>query len=145
MRTQAVHTRTTLMLVRFRFQLTLPTPEGSHQQIAEDARVLAFEGAPDSAAWLPDHRAETLLGATPNGNIPAEAARLAAERVLEGLPSLTLYLEQVADEHADRLLGAHRRARAGAGAVRRGLSVTAQRPVDLLSLQVLLPATEASS
>lgn len=145
MRTQAVHTRTTLLLVRFRFQLALPTPEGSHLQIAEDARVLAFEGAPESAAWLPDHRAETLLGATPNGNIPAEAARLAAERVIEGLPSLTPHLEQVADEHADRLLGAHRRARAGAGAVRRGLSVTAQRPVDLLSLQVLLPATGAPS
>jgi superfamily II DNA or RNA helicase len=145
MRTRAVQTRTTLLLVRFRFHLTLPTAEGVHQQVAEDARVLAFEGAPGSAAWLPDARAEALLTATPTGNIQADAARIAAERVLDGLPGLNPYLNQVADEHADRLLGAHRRARAGAGAARRGLSVTAQRPVDLLSLQVLLPATGAGA
>ncbi len=145
MRTSAVQTRTTLLLVRFRFQLALPTADGVHQQVAEDARVLAFEGAPGTAAWLPDQRAEALLTATATGNIPADAARIAAERVLHGLASLTPYLEQVADEHADRLLGAHRRARAGAGAARRGLSVTAQRPVDLLSLQVLLPATGAGA
>ena len=144
MRTQAVTTRTTVLLVRFRFQLTLPTADGPRQQVAEDARVLAFEGAPGSAVWLPDQRAEALLSVAAAGNIPADAARLAAGRVLEGLPHLTGYLEQVADEHADRLLGSHRRARAGAGAARRGLAVTAQRPVDLLSLQVLLPAAGAS-
>ncbi len=145
MRTDAVQTRTTLLLVRFRFQLTLPTPDGVHSQVAEDARVLAFEGAPSNAVWLSDERAEVLLTATPSGNVPADAARLAAERVLNGLPELTTYLEQVADEHADRLLGAHRRARLGAGAVRRGLSVTAQRPVDVLSLQVLLPAVGSNA
>jgi superfamily II DNA or RNA helicase len=144
MRTGAVTTRTTVLLVRFRFQLALPAADGVHQQVAEDARVLAFEGAPGTAVWLSDHRAEELLTAVPSGNIPAEAARLAAERVLENLDHLTTYLEQVADQHADRLLGSHRRVRAGAGAARRGLTVTAQRPVDVLSVQVLLPATGAA-
>ena len=145
MRTDTVQTRATLLLVRFRFQLTLPTADGVHLQVAEDARVLAFEGAPGNAAWLSDQRAEELLTATPIGNMPAEAARLAADRVLDDLPLLTAYLDQIADEHADRLLGAHRRARAGAGAARRGLAVSAQRPVDLLSLQVLLPAAGAGA
>ncbi|WP_218120751.1 helicase-related protein [Geodermatophilus sp. DSM 45219] len=140
MRTDAVQTRTTLLLVRFRFQLTLPTSEGVESRVAEDARLLAFEGAPTSAVWLPDQRAEALLGASPTANLPADAARLAAQRVLDGMTALMPYLENVADEHADRLLGAHRRARAGAGAARRGLSVTAQRPIDVLSLQVLLPS-----
>jgi hypothetical protein len=140
MRTDAVQSRTTLLLVRFRFHLTLPTGDTVESRVAEDARLLAFEGAPASAVWLPDQRAEALLAATPTANMPADAARLAAERVLDGMPALMPYLEIVADEHAERLLGAHRRARAGAGAARRGLSVTAQRPVDVLSLQVLLPS-----
>ena len=139
MRTRDVSTRTTLLLVRFRFQLGLPTADGVQQRIAEDARVLAFEGAPHSAAWLSDARAEELLAAVPSGNVVEGVAHDAIGKILDGLPALMPALEAVADEHADRLLGAHRRARTGAGAVRRGLTVTAQRPVDVLSVQLLLP------
>jgi hypothetical protein len=63
----------------------------------------------------------------------------AMTKLLEGLPALMPHLEAVADEHADRLLGAHLRARAGTTASRRGVLVTAQRPVDVLSVQLLLP------
>ncbi|MGY1825969.1 helicase-related protein [Blastococcus sp. SYSU DS0541] len=140
MRTRAVGTRTTLMLVRFRFQLTLPGPDGIQQRVAEDARVLAFEGAPHDAVWLADARAEELLDATAAANVVEGVAQDAVGKILDGLPSLMPQLEAVADEHAERLLGAHRRARAGAGAIRRGLTVTAQRPVDVLSVQLLLPA-----
>lgn len=140
MRTDAVTTRTTLLLVRFRFSLTLPTEDGVRPLVAEDARVLAFEGLPGDAVWLADDRAEQLLAAQPSGNLPEGAARQHAARILDDLDPLTAHLERVADEHADRLLAAHRRVRSGAGARRQGLSVAAQRPVDLLALQVLLPA-----
>jgi len=143
MRTQAVTTRTTLLLVRFRFQLILPHGEGTRQLVAEDARVLGFEGAPHNAVWLSDSRAEQLLTATPSGNVVEGAAYDALDRITTGLPDLTAQLDAVADEHADRLLGAHRRVRAGSGAARRGLAVTAQRPVDVLSVQVLLPTPVA--
>ncbi|ABL79357.1 MULTISPECIES: helicase-related protein [unclassified Nocardioides] len=139
MRTRAVQTRTTLLLVRFRFQLELPASDGVQQRVAEDARVLAFEGTPSQALWLPDDRAEDLLSATPTANVIEGAAHDAISKVLDGLSALTPHLESVADEHADRLLGAHRRARTGAGAARRGLAVTAQRPVDVLSVQLFLP------
>lgn len=140
MRTTAVTTRTTLLLVRLRFQLDLPHPDGIRQLVAEDARVLAFEGAPHNANWLPDHRAEELLNAEPTGNVIEGAARDALDRIVTGLDEITGHLNGVADQHADRLLGSHRRVRAGSGAVRRGLTVTAQHPVDVLSVQVLLPA-----
>lgn len=143
MRTSAVTTRTTVLLVRFRFSLTLPTESGTRPLVAEDARLLAFEGLPGDALWLPDDQAEQLLSATPSGNLPEGAARQHAARILDDLAPLTAHLERVADEHADRLLAAHRRVRAGAAARRQGLAVTAQRPVDLLSLQVLLPAATA--
>jgi hypothetical protein len=50
-RTTAVAARTTLLLVRYRYQLTLPGRYGNATLIAEDARVLGFEGAPASARW----------------------------------------------------------------------------------------------
>ena len=139
MRTGAVQRRTTVLLVRFRFQLSLPTSTGIQLRVAEDARVLAFEGSPQQAQWLSDERAEELLTATPSANVVEGVAQDAMGKALSGLPELMPWLESVADEHADRLLGAHRRARAGAGATRRGLAVTAQRPVDVLSVQLLLP------
>jgi Superfamily II DNA/RNA helicases, SNF2 family len=140
MRTSTVTTRTTVLLVRMRFQLDLPNPDGIRQLVAEDARVLAFEGAPHNASWLPDTRAEELLHAEPTGNVIAGAAHDALDRIVTGLDDLSDHLDTVADEHADRLLGSHRRVRAGSGAARRGLTVTAQHPVDVLSVQVLLPA-----
>ena len=45
-RTSAVTRRTTLLLVRYRFQLILPGRHGDRPLIAEDARVLGFEGPP---------------------------------------------------------------------------------------------------
>jgi superfamily II DNA or RNA helicase len=139
MRTKVVQTRTTLLLVRLRFQLSLPGADGLQQRVAEDARVLAFEGSPHQAIWLPDTRAEELLTATASANVVEGVAREAMGKVLDGLPALTAHLEAIADEHADRLLGSHRRARMGAGALRRGLAVSAQRPLDVLSVQLLLP------
>lgn len=139
MRTGEVQTRTTLLLVRFRFQLDLPSTDGVQQRVAEDARVLAFEGSPQQAIWLPDDQAEALLAVEPTGNVVEGIARDAMHKALDGLGALTPHLETVAAEHADRLLGAHRRARASAGAVRRGLAVTAQSPVDILSIQLFLP------
>ena len=41
-RTAAVTVRTTLLLVRYRFHLTLPSRTGERQLVAEDARLLAF-------------------------------------------------------------------------------------------------------
>lgn len=139
MRTNAVSTRTTLLLARFRFHLTLPTADDFRQVVAEDARVLAFEGAPGRANWLPEARAEELLAATPSGNVVEGAARDALDKVLDGLPGLMPTLERVADDHCAQLEGAHRRVRAGSNAIRRGLKVEAQRPIDVLSVQVLLP------
>src|SRR5690606_30132795 len=57
MRTAAVTKRTTLLLVRYRLHVTLPPPSATpdrppHKTVAEEARLLAFRGAPDAAEWL---------------------------------------------------------------------------------------------
>ena len=58
-------------------------------------------------------------------------------------PELAEHLGSVADEHADRVKEAHRRARQGAKAGVAGLKVTVQKPVDVLSAQILLPSAGA--
>jgi superfamily II DNA or RNA helicase len=139
MRTDAVTTRTTLLLVRLRFQLALPAAGEPRRVVAEDALVIAFEGAPNGARWLADSQAEALLAAEPTGNVAEGAAQAALQRITDGLPDAAAHLDAVADERAEQLYAAHRRVRTGSGAALRGLAVTAQHPVDVLSVQVLLP------
>ncbi|WP_248258267.1 helicase-related protein [Georgenia sp. EYE_87] len=139
MRTTAVTTRTTLLLVRFRFHLQIPTATGTRPLVAEDAQLLAFQGPPDHAAWLDDAAVSSLLAATPGANMPADQAATLAERVIDTLPAVEDHLNATADDLAATLLQSHRRVRAGAGAARRGLVVTAQKPTDILGVYIYLP------
>ncbi|WNM29954.1 helicase-related protein [Streptomyces sp. Li-HN-5-11] len=139
--TDAVSTRTTLLLVRYRFHLTLPSRSGERQVVAEDARLLAFEGAPRSAVWLPPERAVGLLDATASGNTDPHFGERTMTRILNQLPDVNDHLETYGDELAAELDAAHRRVRAASGEIVRGLSVTAQKPADILGAYVYLPAT----
>ncbi|SPF04336.1 helicase-related protein [Streptomyces sp. MA5143a] len=139
--TDAVSTRTTLLLVRYRFHLTLPSRSGERQLVAEDARLLAFEGAPRNAVWLPPERAVGLLDATASGNTDPHFGERTMTRILDQLPDVNAHLETYGDELAAELDAAHRRVRAASGEIVRGLSVTAQKPADVLGAYVYLPAT----
>ncbi|MEU3886987.1 helicase-related protein [Streptomyces sp. NPDC029041] len=138
--TDAVSTRTTLLLVRYRFHLTLPSRSGERQLVAEDARLVAFEGAPRSAVWLPPERAVGLLDATASGNTDPHFGQRTMTRILDQLPDVNVHLETYGDELAAELDAAHRRVRAASGEIVRGLSVTAQKPADILGAYVYLPA-----
>lgn len=138
-RSSDVATRTTLLLLRTRFHVDLPGMEGVRQHVCEQASVAAFTGAPGAPQWLETGQADVLAGARPAGNVdPSQAADLLEETV-EAAPRWQGHLGALADELADEVLDAHRRVRTGAGAQRRGLSVVAQRPVDLLGMYVFLP------
>jgi hypothetical protein len=138
-RTRAVTRRTTLLLVRIRLHLDLPSPTGIEPMLAEEARFVAFAGPPDTPEWLEPDVVEPLLAAEADGNVAAEAAVDLIDRVSGSTNSLTPSLNELADRWAADLLDAHRRVRTGGGAPRRGLAVTAQKPVDLLGVYVYLP------
>ncbi|MFE0818066.1 helicase-related protein [Streptomyces sp. NPDC058847] len=139
--TDAVTTRTTLLLVRYRFHLTLPSRNGEKQVVAEDARLLAFEGAPRNAVWLPQQRAVELLDTQATENTAAASGERMMTRILDQLGEVTPYLESYGDELAAELDASHRRVRTASGEIVRGLSVTAQKPADILGTYVYLPAT----
>jgi hypothetical protein len=138
-RSSAVSIRTTLLLLRFRFHIDLPGPDRLQQQVCEEARFAAFSGSPEHPEWLSKETVDTIMEVRPDRNVdPAHAATLIDE-LRKTAPDWELLLGTMADELAAELLDAHRRVRSGAGVPRRGLSVTAQKPVDLLGAYVILP------
>ncbi|MFG2410155.1 helicase-related protein [Streptomyces goshikiensis] len=143
-RTNAVKKRTTLLLVRYRFQLALPTRTGeTRDQIAEDARLLAFRGSPANPEWLSEEEASELLHARATGNTDPDRATAHADRIISGLGRIDDVLVARGTELAEQLLDSHRRVRGAVGAARRGLKVTPQDRPDVLGVYVYLPDDDA--
>lgn len=143
-RTRAVTTRTTLLVARYRFHLTLPSRTGTRQLVAEDARLLAFQGAPAAARWLPTEDALALLEVTADANTDPSFGERTMERVLGDLPAVHDHLRAYGEELAAELLAAHRRVRSASGEIVRGLTVTVQDRADILGAYVYLPVATAT-
>lgn len=139
-RTKSIKTRTTLLLVRFRFNLTTVEGEIERSLVAEDARALAFRGSPDKAEWLDSEEADGLLDLTPDANIGPDRAKDFVERVVEGWEDLRPYLEDEAGRLTEDLLEQHKRVREAAR--RKGVRFQAEPhlPPDVLGVYVLVPA-----
>ncbi|MFI6271429.1 helicase-related protein [Micromonospora zamorensis] len=144
-RTRAVAGRTMLLVVRYRFHLTLPSRAGTRQFVAEDARLLAFAGAPANATWLTTDDALTLLDATADANTDPGFGERTMRRLLDELPAVTDHLTAYGEELAAELLTSHRRVRSASGEIIRGLSVTVQDRPDVLGTYVYLPAPTAGA
>ncbi|MFI6434134.1 helicase-related protein [Streptomyces sp. NPDC050759] len=146
-RTTAVTKRTTLLLVRYRFQLSLPGRDGVvRPQLAEDARLLAFRGSAANPDWLPEDEAIALLEARAAQNTDRAFAQDRVEGILGSLESLMPNLEEHGEDLAARLLDSHRRVRGAfrdvrgvSGPFRRGLRVDVQGRPDVLGVYHYLP------
>jgi len=139
-RTNAVQRRTTLLLMRFRYDILTKRGDEENRQLAEECSMLVFEGAPANAKWLDGNATESLVRAQPSANISPDQACEFVGRVVDGFAALRPYLEQEARRRADAVLDAHRRVRAAAQI--RGVSyqVEPQLPPDVLGIFVYLPA-----
>ncbi|WAE75497.1 DEAD/DEAH box helicase [Streptomonospora nanhaiensis] len=144
-RTRAVETRTTMLLVRYRFHLTLPSRHGTRQLVAEDARLVAFQGAPERAVWVDPQQALTLLEARADANTDPGYGERTMAKTLDGLAHTADHLAAYGRELADGLADSHRRVRGASGDIRRGLRVKAQEPADILGVYVYMPAPSAPS
>jgi hypothetical protein len=140
-RTSAVETRTTVLLLRLRFHILTARKTGEEKALlAEDCQVVAYRGGGASAEWLARDDAEKLLAATPSGNIAVEQARHFLERALGDLPSLAPGFEKLAHDHAARVLEAHERVRQATRAKGIRHRVEPKLPVDVVGVYVCLPA-----
>lgn len=143
--TDAVTIRTTLLLVRYRFHLTLPSRTGERELVAEDARLLAYEGLPSRARWLDGDAAAALLTARAGANTHEQMARNQITRALDGLPDLTGHLTEYGRTLAADLDASHRRVRKANEEIVRGLKVVPQEPADVLGVYVYLPQQPAAA
>jgi len=139
-RTNEVTILTTLLLVRYRFDVTIRRRRGNDfNQLAEDVALHAFTGVPGARDWLSDGAAEALLGAMPTGNIGQEQRVSFAQRIIDDRNALDTDLELFAIQRAVTLEEQHNRVRTESSSAGRA-SVSAHHPVDVLGAFVLLPS-----
>ncbi len=138
-RTKAVSRRTTLMLVRLRYHLNASWNESIRTQLAEECRLVGFEGPPDQAQWLDPESAARLLSAAPDENIHPDQAATFIRRVTEGYGFIRPDIEKLAHERSRVLLAAHQRVRSEAKIKGLKYTVTPQLPPDVLGIYILLP------
>jgi len=139
-RTEAVDRRTTLLLVRNRFDVVTARSGSERVLLAEDAGVLAFAGPPDDPEWLGPEAVAPLLDAVPSANIASEQASRFIEAVVANSGTLSERLATEAGQRADELLATHRRVRTQSGMRGVRYRVSAHVPPDVLGVYVLLPA-----
>ncbi|MER5430481.1 helicase-related protein [Streptomyces sp. NPDC002588] len=140
-RTKAVERNTTLLLVRHRFQLNLPARDGSvREQLAEDARVVAYRGRPDAPDWLPEDEALALLDARATQNTDPKFATEHIAEILAALPAIMPELRDQSAELGRTLEASHRRVRTASRARLAGLKVVPQGDPDILGVYHYRPA-----
>ncbi len=139
-RTAAVDTRTTVLLIRLRYHIITKTAGEERQMLAEDVQLVAFEGAPDNATWIDSAWAEELLLADPDENIHPAQATTFVQRVIEGFDHILPHLNNVAEQRAEELLDQHKRVRSASRIRGVRYSVEPQLPPDVLGIYVYLPA-----
>lgn len=142
-RTSAVQTRTTLLLLRLRFHIHTPSRSGREIQplLAEESRLFAFRGSPQQAEWFDDEQEiARLLDARSQANAPQAQIQHFLRQVYDAYPTyLAPRLEDLLRERAEALREAHRRVRRSASTIVRGVNVEPQLPPDVLGMYVYLP------
>lgn len=143
-RTRAVQTRTTLLLLRMRFHIVAKDRDGvARPLLAEDVALAGYRGSPENADWLTRDEAEALLAATPDANIGPDVATEQLGRVISSFAVLLPRIQSVAAERAGALLDAHRRVRKAARSGAQALRVEDHGHPDVLGLYVYLPLDAA--
>lgn len=138
-RTDAVKTRTTLLLTRFRYDLITVKKDEQNNQLVEECLLLAFEGAPEEAKWLKSSDIEKLLTAEPKSNIYPDQARSFIQKVLDNIDKLLPAISEEAEKKARQLLDDHQRVRSAAKLKGVSFSVEPKLPADIVGIYVFLP------
>jgi ERCC4-related helicase len=141
-RTRAVTRRTTLLLLRFRFDLMQKQDRAEFSQLAEECRLLAFAGSPSTAEWLDESIIKNLLIAEPHGNVLLEFAREQVSKIVDSFDLIRPRIEEEARSRAMELLSAHQRLRLAAKISGIKYEVKPQLPADVLGIYIYLPVTQ---
>jgi hypothetical protein len=144
MRSAAVNKVTTLLVVRFRLEITLPGSRATITQVAEDAQFVAFTTTGDDLAWLTTQQVDALLTEPATGNVADTLARTQLDRALGRLDVVGDHLQAIGVERADAIVADHRAVRSASRAGGRAVTAELLPPPDVLGLYVFLPEMSTS-
>lgn len=139
----AVHVRTTVVLLRLRHQLVIRRGRRENILLVEEATALAWAGQTSEAAATTE--ALALLGGQPLADVPVHVREREAARALALLHERTAELELFAEQRAAELLADHLRVRAATHrderteTRERSTRVDALPRPDVIGVFVLLP------
>lgn len=136
--TEAVSTRTTVLLLRLRHQLTVTHRGHSRLLLCEETVTLGLEGV-DTPRILDEPTARALMAAEPVRNMPTPLRDRHIQQALDQRETWRPLLEELAHGRAQQLLEDHRRVREAAKGVGE-YRVTPSLPVDVMGVFVLIPA-----
>lgn len=136
--TDVVDTRTTVLLVRLRHQLTVTHRGSSRLMLCEETVAIGLPSG-DASTVLDDAVSRALMAVEPVRNMPPPLRTQHIQRALDQLDDLKPTLEELARNRAQQLLEDHRRVREAAQA-RGEYRVTPSLPVDVMGVFVLIPA-----
>jgi superfamily II DNA or RNA helicase len=139
MRTDGVTKVTTLLMVRYRLEITIPGSTTTVTQVAEEARFVGFTASGDTLTWLPQSDVDALLTLTPTGNVDDALARTQLARALGRLSELTEHLAESGEAAAEVLVSEHQAVRTASKSSGRAPTATFLPPADVLGVYVFLP------
>lgn len=137
-RTDAVTARTTLLLVRNRYHLSLAKKK-NRPLLAEEVLPVGFTGTPEAPAMLDDEAVAQLMMAIPTANLTDSLVRQQLNRLFDRLDAVYPLLDNTAVERATALLDAHTRVRSASRMTGR-VTVKPILPIDILGCFVYLPS-----
>lgn len=139
-RTKAVSQRTTVLLVRFRYDITMKKGARETSNLVEECVMIGFRGAASKAEWLDKDEVESLLTALPAQNITPEQAADFVENVVNNFSELVPQIEKEGYARAEKLLISHRRLRDEANIKGVTYKISPKLPADILGIYIYLPA-----
>lgn len=134
---------TTLLVVRYRFELKLPGSRKTVTQVAEDAHFLAFTVSGETVSWLPDDEVDSLITAPPTANVAESLAHSQLAKAIDRLSVLGQHLEHAGQERAQQIVAEHLGVRTAGRSGGRAVTAKLLPPPDILGVYVFLPEGDA--
>lgn len=138
-RTRGVEKKTTLMLLRLRYQINRIADRQVIELLAEDLMKVAFTDSINNPSWLSDEDLDKLLVLSTDANVPVDIGRDEILQVEEKYSLISSKLEEFAIKRGEELRTAHMRVRKASKIKGVKYEVLPKLPVDVLGIYVYLP------
>ena len=139
-RTRAVDRRATLLLVRFRYKLSMKRGWHEKDDVCDETVVAAYAGDGTSFTWFGDDDARALLSAEPAGNVMPEQAHELLRSFHESYHVVRERLVELGQERAELLRESHARVREASRSRAAEVDMSVLGDPDVLGVYVFIPA-----